>query len=189
LKKSELYNPHDAYRVFLTGSDFEYRLFTNFFSHSGGFYYALGNAFIRPSVPLLDRAINISGSLSDDDRPLHYYIAHEATHNMTQCRIGPFKYLGLPIWLREGIAESVSRENPGFEKLLSYCRDSSEKLVEHGGYLSFKLRVDYLINIKKINLYDLYNYKVDVSLLDQEISNYAKMELLNNANLSQSQEN
>ena len=174
LKKSALYNEKDHYRVFLTGSGAEFALYTNVFRNAGGFYNVVGNAFIRPSVPEKDRLIKPSGSLTEEDRPLHYFVAHETSHAMTHDRIGVIRYFMLPEWIREGVAESVARINPSFEKTVTMNEESPADLDGHGGYLRFKLRIEYLMRVKGLDVFEVFGFRGNVETLDKEIDAYSR---------------
>jgi hypothetical protein len=173
LKKSALYNEKDHYRVFLAGSDAEFAMYTNVFRNAGGFYNVVGNAFIRPSVPEKDRLIKPDGSLTEEDRPLHYFVAHEASHAMTHDRIGVIRYFMLPEWIREGVAESVARINPSFEKTVTMNVKSPADLDGHGGYLRYKLRIEYLMRVKGLDVFGVLGFRGNVETLDKEIDAYS----------------
>lgn len=173
ISASSLYRDKDEYSVCLTDTVAEYTLYTLKFRQSGGFYNVAGNCFIRPSDIGKNRVITHRGVLTDGSRPLHYYIAHEVTHGMTCNRYGIIEYFKIPEWIREGVAESTARENPDFKTLIIMNRAHSAEFDKHGSYLRYKLRVDYLLNVRKMSVPEILKYRVNSNELDHEIQEYA----------------
>jgi hypothetical protein len=149
IKRSGLYNPQATHRVFLTASANEYAFFTSLWRGSGGVFliFARGNIFIRPSVIEQDRLIAPSGETVAEDRPLNYFIAHEAAHAMSYEKLGFSKYNALHQWVREGVADHIARDNFNFEQMLENYREDLP-LMDHrksGLYLKFQLFVEHAL--------------------------------------------
>jgi hypothetical protein len=149
IKRSSLYNPNDVYRVFLTDSAVEYGYFTSFWRSSGGVFLVVANCntFIRPSLVAEDRLISPAGKIVAEDRPLNYYVAHEATHAMEFNRLGWSKYLALNVWIREGVADYVGRDEFDFAAMLEKYRAGASQMnpAESGLYLKYQLLVEFAL--------------------------------------------
>lgn len=149
IKRSNLYDPRATYRVFLTGSAAEYAFFTSLWRNSGGVFliFARGNVFIRPSIVEEDRLIAPSGELVAADRPLNYFIAHEAAHAMTYERLGFVRYLELNQWVREGVADKIARDEFDFEQMSDQYRSGHPAMDyrRSGLYLKFQLLVEFAV--------------------------------------------
>lgn len=149
LKQSELYDPASRYRVFLTGSAGEYAFYTSLWRGSGGVFliFANGNIFIRPSIVEQDRLVAPSGNLVAEDRPLNYFIAHEAAHAIVYEKVGFTKYNALNAWVREGVADRIARDRFDFERMLENYREELPLMnpQKSGLYLKYQLLVEFAL--------------------------------------------
>jgi hypothetical protein len=171
IRKSDLYDETDSYEIFIASSAFQYGFYTSIFYKSAGFYNAIGNTFIRPLSIRTNRLIKYDGSLADKSLTLQYVLAHETTHAMTAARLGMIRYLLIPEWLREGIAESASRAI-SFEELLRYKKTNDPQLNARGKYLLYALRVHYLRNVEQLDSKAILNNSYSEEDLDQRIDRY-----------------
>lgn len=173
IKKSTLYDSSVIYRVFLTDSTAEYAFFTTLWRGSGGVFliFARGNIFIRPSKPALDRLIAPTGELVGADRPLNYFIAHEAAHAMTYEKIGFTRYNALHDWVREGIADRIARESFDYEENLKKFRSGAKELnpAASGLYLKYQLLVEYALKYRRFNEEKLLEANPDGSIFEAEL--------------------
>ena len=171
IQKSDLYDPNDSHKLFITSSALQYGLFTLIFYKSAGFYNANGNAFIRPISIRENRLIKFDGTLAEKNLTLPYVLAHETTHSMTAARIGKLRYIFLPEWIREGIAESDSR-GVSFKELLSYRKTNNPELYVRGKYLLYALRIEYLRCIEHLNSNAILNSTIFEDDVDHRIDRY-----------------
>ena len=171
IRRSDLYNEAASYRIFMTSSALEYGVLTSVFYKSGGFYNALGNAFIRPVSIETNRVIKYDGTLADADLTLAYILAHETVHAMTADRIGVVDYLGLPVWIREGIAESASRPVP-FATLLDYRRQGNAQLDVRSHLLLYALRVHFLRQVEGLDTFAILHSRLGEKEVDSRIDRY-----------------
>lgn len=175
IKKTTLYDSSATYRVFLTCSTAEYAFFTTLWQGSGGVFlvFARGNIFIRPSIPAQDRLIAPTGELVGADRPLNYFIAHEAAHAMTYEKVGFIRYNALNDWIREGIADRIARDSFDYEENLEKFRSGANELnpAASGFYLKYQLLVEYALKYGKFDVEKLLEANPDGSIFEAELKN------------------
>ncbi|HEY8559903.1 MAG TPA: hypothetical protein VIL74_05840 [Pyrinomonadaceae bacterium] len=178
IKRSGFYNPSAVYRVFLTDSSVEYAFYTSRWRNSGGVFliFANGNIFIRPSLIGDDRLIGPGGQLVAEDRPLHYFIAHEAAHAMQYEKLGFSKYTALDEWVREGVADRVGRDAANYGELLAKYRagDASMDRNKSGLYLKYLLLVEYALREKGLTPESLLERNPSEAGIEEELKNSGK---------------
>lgn len=110
LRSSELYRPEENYRVFVCNMPWRLLLLTRNGSVGGKTDTLFTrNIYIRKADVAGNRVL-IDGVLADaQDRPLSYFIAHEAAHVLQSRRFGRFMSLRYPRWLIEGHADLVAK--------------------------------------------------------------------------------
>lgn len=164
LRTSELYEPNQRFRIFICNSSWRLWLYSQRFSAQlGGAADAwlTRNIYIRAS-DIAANSIHSPGPgpiLDAAQRPLSYYIAHEATHVMQARTFGRLMGLQNPHWLVEGYADYIGKggdfdydENRRLlindDPLLDYRRS--------GLYRRFHLQVAHLLDKKKLKIVDIF---------------------------------
>jgi hypothetical protein len=111
LSTSTHYHAGDHFRIFICNRSWRLGLFTFNASLGGGTVYGTRNIFIRESDIAANKVIGPhSVTLLDErDRPLSYFIAHEATHVVELRRYGLVLVLLSPRWLEEGYADLIGK--------------------------------------------------------------------------------
>ena len=104
-----------------------------------------------------------------DERSLSGVIAHEVTHLLVRKKLGYLKNLMLPAWKQEGYSEYVAggtllTAEDGVGRWKANPTDDS-------GYKYFKyyMLVKYLIDIKKLNVEEIFTRDFDVPSLEREV--------------------
>jgi hypothetical protein len=126
LRTSGLYSLDARFRVFICDEPWRMWLLTR----NGGLgaqtdTLATRNIYVRESDAAGNRILLKSGRLADAaERPLSYYLAHEATHVLQSRRFGRLMRLRTPRWLIEGHADLVGK---GGDFDLSANRELLEK--------------------------------------------------------------
>ncbi|HLP07000.1 MAG TPA: hypothetical protein VK178_02470 [Opitutaceae bacterium] len=100
---------HDA--VFVCNAAWRRRLFCFGAPRAGGLNYVplTANVFLSGARVEENRLVSPTGRVVEDERTLDYFIAHEIAHSLTCERLGAWRYVRLPDWLREGYADYVGR--------------------------------------------------------------------------------
>ena len=125
LKTSSLHHPDDSFRLFICNESWRLWLLSRNGSVGGSTDTLLTlNIYIREADAASNQLVIHQGKLADaEDRPLSYFIAHEATHVLQARRFGRFLALRYPEWLVEGHADMVAKggdfDLPTNRKLLS----------------------------------------------------------------------
>jgi hypothetical protein len=178
IKRSSLYNPDAVYRVYLTSSPGEYAYFTNFWRKTGGVFVILanGNIFIRPSLIEEDRVIGPSGKVVAEDRPLNYFIAHEAAHAMTLEKLGTTKYLALNEWIREGYADKIGRDRFDFDEMFSAYQKQMPFMdrQKSGLYLKHQLLIEFALSHKGFDIESLLEQNPGEAETEAELKQLVK---------------
>src|SRR6185312_14485845 len=108
IAQSPLFKPARIYRVYLCNTLGRRYLYMH--GAAGGTnLYPIRASFLSPADIPADRLLKPDGKPAPENRPLHYFIAHEVTHEMTGEALGPAKYRELPAWIREGYADYVAK--------------------------------------------------------------------------------
>jgi hypothetical protein len=164
LRTSELYSPTQTFRVFICNSSWRMALYSQHFSaQMGGVAdtWLTRNIYIRAS-DIARNAIHSPGPgpISDAaQRPLSYYVAHEATHVMTSIAFGRLAVLTKPQWLVEGYADYVGKGGDfDFAENQALLRADDPKLdyARSGLYRRFHLMVELLIETKGLSAAALF---------------------------------
>ncbi len=148
LQTSSLYTPQQRFHVFFCNARWRLQLYGLFHPGVGGIVIAplTSNIYLRESDIPHDRIIPPhAGPMADaKERPLAYYIAHEATHVMQGRSFGRFFALTRPTWLNEGYADLVGKGGD-FD-----MRDNLARLQAH----------DPSMDVRRSGLYRLYHLEV-----------------------------
>lgn len=146
LEQSPLYHDDGTHRVFIVNSPWR-RYLTFFWKHAVGglnYYPFTRNVFIREADPTTDRLIGPSGRTVGPPRTLVYFIAHEIGHSLVGETMGWWRFLQVPTWLNEGMAELIAR--PGASDMQSLLTawqtdDVSMNPARSGLYDRYRLQV------------------------------------------------
>lgn len=164
LRRSELYDPAQRFRIFLCNDDWRLALYSQHFSsRMGGLAddWLTRNIYLREADIAANRLIPPWGELADPHvRPLSYFIAHEATHIMDSRRFGRLVALRYPAWVREGYADYVGKggqfDYAANRKLLIAGSPLLDP-ARSGLYRRHHLLVAYLLDRRGWSVDQLYN--------------------------------
>ena len=152
LKTSPFYYEGEEFRVFICNYNWRLGLFALNRSIGGGTVYGTRNIFLRQADISSNRIVSPSGGslLDEKDRPMSYFIAHEATHVMDLRRYGEIAMLRSPFWLVEGHADLVGKAGSfdiaaNRDLLERNDRLLSEKIARQGLYRLYHLMVASLL--------------------------------------------
>jgi hypothetical protein len=167
LQQSEIYDPNAGFKIFLTSSPTEFTFFNPLSGDAKGSTYRISDStFVNQS----DIAADTVSSPGADDRPLHWVIAHEATHVLLHRRYGFYTNLTEPSWKTEGYCEVIANE-PAFSDA-----DGLARLQQAGPdpppalfYFQSYLRVKFLKERKHVPLNDIIHQRFDEAALDDAI--------------------
>jgi hypothetical protein len=111
LATSELHDPRAEFRIFICNDGWRLRLLARDASIGGSADTLVSrNIYLREADIAANRIVPPHGRLADaDERPLSYFIAHEATHVMQSRAFGRWLRLRYPRWLVEGHADLVAK--------------------------------------------------------------------------------
>lgn len=163
LQTSSLYTQQQRFHVFFCNARWRLRLYGLFHPGVGGIVIAplTSNIYIRESDIPHNRIIPpLAGPMADEkERPLAYYIAHEATHVMQGRVFGRFFALTRPAWLNEGYADLVGKGGD-FDMRDNLARfqahDPSMDVSRSGLYRLYHLEVAWALGHEAISVETLY---------------------------------
>lgn len=168
---SQIYNGNSEQHIFVCGSAAQFAFFANFSFRSSGltYVYFTRNIFLRPSEIAQNLLVNYSGRKVTGDRTLVYYMAHELVHSLTVSYIGPWRYHGLPTWLREGYADYIGKGQDSFADIQAKFENCSYQT--NRDYLRYELMTAYLLDIRGVAIRDLLgaNYAANRSIAQSYI--------------------
>lgn len=151
LEKSVLYASDSRFEVFLCNADWRFALLTRNTNAGGVVNFLLSpNIFIRKNNLELNQLIpphTWTNSLAD--RPLSYFIAHEATHSL-QRGYDHFLLLRAPIEIIEGYADYIAKSGTFNLATLKNAFRANDLSMnpKNGLYDKYHLYVGYLIEEK-----------------------------------------
>lgn len=165
LEKSDLYEATDQFDVYLCNDSWRFRFFTRNGNAGGVVNFLISpNIFIRESSIETNQIIPPGGWMySREDRPLSYFIAHEAVHSL-QRKHNTFLQFSTPPFILEGYADYIAKK-PNFdyeryEKL--YLENDPMMNPQSGLYLRYHLYVAYLIEKKSYSFFDIIEEQPDL---------------------------
>jgi hypothetical protein len=180
LKTSELYEPDRPLRIFFCNASWRLWLYGHFSDKMAGIADTIlaRNIYMRNSDIASNKIIPPTEPLVDvEQRPLSYFIAHEATHILQSRYFGRLAVIRYPLWLEEGYADYVGKgghfdfdEN---QQLLA----SGSSLMDYqksGVYRRFHLEVFFLIHKKGLTVEQIYANPPNEEELISEIKSYSK---------------
>lgn len=106
------------------------------------------HAFFSGADFLSDRLISRSGYRPEPPRTLGYYGAHELTHVVMSKKLGWVRFLLLPKWIREGMADYVAMPDESADKLFMKIGKKKADLPmmkTYGVYAPFRLLVAFFL--------------------------------------------
>jgi len=151
LEKCPLYAANPEAQVFICNARWRQRLFFNTRYGVAGvsLYPTTYNVFLREARLEENRLISPSGKPVEGERTLDYFVAHEVTHELTGRRVGPWTFVRMPQWVREGYADYVAK-GTGFDYAgtrKAFLAGAPELDLKRSGlYLRFNLLVAYLLD-------------------------------------------
>jgi hypothetical protein len=165
LATSDLYNSGQRYTIYLCNDLWRLRIFNFGNVDVGAIAYGdvTEDIFFRP-VDIKNNKIIPPDSWqfakkpsTFDDRPLSYFIAHETTHILESVYTGRRSWKS-PTWLIEGYADYVGKagEFDFAENLRLYKENAPELDPSQGLYRRYHLTIAYLLDIKKMNIKDIF---------------------------------
>lgn len=174
VKKSEYYNPHSEYRVFICNETWRWRLVANMGPGQGAVNYTWfrQNSFIRPSVIAENRIIPPAGGLADaEERDLVYFISHEVTHGMMVQALGAVNFqFATQGWIKEGYADLIGKKSFAYEDNLAQLKNNERRLSESSGlYVRYQLLLLYFLQEKSLTM---------AEIIQQDISQPQAIEML-----------
>lgn len=172
--------PKSIYSVYLCKSSTEFKIKSITFSNGvrGKNFQNLNRMYIQEADIVNDKVQAANPALNN--RTLNGVIAHELTHSYQQEKLGFFKYMTVPNWKLEGMADYVANQSsaktidalPLFLNNETYSEKiNCDKKVWENVYFYFisRLRVDYLFTYKKMSEDEFWNTDFDLEELDAEI--------------------
>jgi hypothetical protein len=180
LRTSELYESDSPLRIFFCNASWRLWLYGHFSNKMAGIADTclVRNIYIRASDIASNRVHPpTSEPLADaDQRPLSYFIAHEATHIIESRHFGRLAIFRYPLWLSEGYADYVGKGG-------DFDFDENQQLLVTGSplmdyqksglYRRFHLEVFFLIHKKGLTVKQIYVNPPNEEDLIREIKNYS----------------
>lgn len=160
IKKSRIYKNSTKHRIFIVNNPILWTYFTNMYYKVGGLNYVCFNhsIFLRKSDIENNRLYGPSGKMSEGDRTLDYYMAHEMTHTLEFEAMPWYRYPLKTNWVLEGYADYVAHGSQTYE---SYLRHYLEVPENKGAkyYSKTRTMIAYLLDKehkKETELWQMY---------------------------------
>jgi hypothetical protein len=172
LQRSPLFAAAGDVHVFLCQQQSVFTLFARQNYRVGGVAdWLIGqHAFVRQSDMHNDRLISPSGTPVSADRPLSYFVAHEAMHIAIARAVGRVDYSRMPQWVDDGYADYVARDIDYADALQKLKADARElDPLRSGLYLRYHLMVAYLLDKKRVPLAELLTTPPDRERIEAEL--------------------
>jgi hypothetical protein len=174
LSASELNRPGERFRIFTASEPWRRRAVFLWNDGAGGVAYPMfsGHVFLRASNIEGDVLYGPSGKPAEAPRTLAYFAAHEIGHSLTVQELGLWQYLRLPVWVREGVADSIGLAGDiDVPVLAQKLRAGSPELdpVRSGLYSRYHLLVAFLVKEKGWSLRDVLHARPDQAATEQAL--------------------
>jgi len=174
LLHSELYLADENFKVYVCNDDWRFKFFTRNGNAGGLVNFLISpNIFIRECNIDRNALIPPSGWMyTPAERPLSYYIAHEAVHSL-QREISPFLVFTTPTYILEGYADYIGKR-PDFdyqEYKEMYLNDAYLMNPKNGLYHKYHFYIAHLIEKKGYSFDKILNEKPDLELILKQASN------------------
>lgn len=173
LETSELYESKCKFKLYLCNEEWRFRFFTRN-KNAGG----VVNFIISPNIFIRENDIEKNQLIPPQswknpltDRPLSYFIAHEATHSL-QRKYDRFLIFNAPIEIIEGYAEYIGKSKTNdLENLKEKFRNSSFSMNPKSGlYDKYNLYISYLIEQQGYNFERIVKEQPDLEKSLKEIN-------------------
>ena len=158
LQRSPLFAAGNDVHIFICQNNAVFAVFARQNYRVGGVAdWLVGqHAFLRESDMHVDRLISPSGTPVAADRPLSYFVAHEAMHIAIARHVGRWQYSQLPQWVDDGYADYVARDIDYASALQKLKEDARELDPRRSGlYIRYQLMVAYMLEKKGVSLDEL----------------------------------
>jgi hypothetical protein len=174
LQYSELYGGVDDFRIYICNDNWRFTLFTRNASAGGVVNFVLSpNIFIREAnIDENEIVPPQTWRHSLADRPLSYFIAHEAVHSL-QRGYDPFLVLKYEPEIIEGYADYIAKA-PTFDMAKSiqeYKKGASSMKSSSGLYDRYHLFVAYLMECEGFDFLEIVAKKPDLELTLSKLKN------------------
>lgn len=181
LSRSDLYDSEKEFRLFICNDLWRLQVFSHGNGDVGALAYGdlTGDIFIRP-VDIPNNKIIPPESwkfaknpFTFNDRPLSYYVAHEATHILESELTNRMSWRS-PRWLIEGYADYIGKGSDfDFDENLRLMKKDAPELDPNKGlYRRFHLYVAYLLDVKKMNIKDIFASPPEEEQIFEELKTY-----------------
>ena len=159
ISKSELYDENIKFNLFISNDLWKFNLFSMNQPQAGAVTYGAlnGNVFFRPCDIAKNEIVPPpSWKFSRTDRPLSYFIAHEATH-VLEANYSKKSYLSSPTWLIEGYADYIGKggDFDFDENVMLYKANAPELDPQQGLYRRYHLAVAHLMDTQHLSFREL----------------------------------
>ncbi len=163
IARSALDDGRQRFRVFVCNDNWKLALYSGRFQGGMGGVtdvYLTRNIYLREADLSTNRLIPAHpGRAPMSDRPLSYFIAHEATHALEGRALGRLMSLRYPTWMREGYADYVGKAGQ-FDVAANLAAlragDRSMDPKASGLYRRYHLAVAYDLDVKHMTVRQMF---------------------------------
>lgn len=172
LLTSRLYDASTPTHVFVSSDAKRFALFARKNYKVGGVAdWMVGqHVFLGASDMERNRMLSADGESIEDNRPLSYFITHEAMHIALARYTGRLVYAQLPQWLDEGYADYIARDID-YKDALHKMREGHADLdpAESGLFTRYHLMVAFLIEYRGRTIESLITNPPDRRSVEREL--------------------
>jgi hypothetical protein len=174
LKQSELFEESDIFYLYFCYETWRFTFFTRNKMAGGVVNFLVSpNIFIRESDIENNEIIPPNGwMLSRHDRPLTYFISHEATHSLER-KISPFLPVKVEPYILEGYGDYIAKKTTfDFEHYRNlYLKNDLVMDPKNGLYNKYHLYIAYLMEVKKMSFLEIIQTQPDLETTLSELKN------------------
>lgn len=160
LARSPLSIAGGAYKLVVTNEDWRRRiLFAHMYNTGGVAFYPLSrnHVFLSGANFAQDRLLRPNGTAVAPPRTLGYYGAHEIAHVLTGERVGALRFLIMPRWIIEGLADYCALGAPpgdlrAFDAELGREPITLPQMNRYGVYPRARMLVAHMLGERKWTL-------------------------------------
>ncbi len=130
---------------------------------AGGFVIApltRWHAFLSGADIKTGELISPTGYRPHAPRTLAYYGTHELAHTLTHQKLGWLRFLLMPVWIREGVADYVAMPHKSAGSLYAKIGEGKADLAmmkAYGVYAPYRLLVSFFLEEKGWTMEELMN--------------------------------
>jgi hypothetical protein len=172
IEKSELYKEEEVFRIYLCNNSWRFKFFTRTVDAGGVVNFLISsNIFIRKNNINSNQLIPPESWKNPlTDRPLSYFIAHEAIHSL-QRKHDKWLTLKEPVEIVEGYADYLAKNGSNsIESLTLNLKSNSPNMdPQNGLYDRYNLLIAYLIEVKGYSFEEIVKSQVDIDGIFLEI--------------------